>query len=428
MMNTAMIRLALIGSSLGLGLVVGCGSDDGGGGSGGNGGTGAVGGAGAFGGTGGTSGGVGGDAGSAGAGASGGSAGTTGGSAGVGGVGGDAGNGGSGGNLAAELLSDLGQSVWHGLQTRNGVERAYEISFDADQTLWAEVRNPFGPARKREMRVFSVGSDGASVSTTVITPQGWPVPQNNGEKKDYTVTVVDGSPRQLVIERDGDVETYDEGPYPEPQSGLTAFVRVFPSSGAVYDAFCGKGTFELQPDRLPIWDFARDNSLEQELGSDIVAGVPLSTWSDPSGNNQFAVRNVPGFDRLGGTELTDQFNFIVTYWGALSHSGGTISMREQNDQVQDALWAWLGDGVGSNNTNDLFLEVHSLAGADITADEPSGSFAAGDVEFEAMVLRCNDAITKPIDVQVRFGSGAWTLVGSAPTLPVINDTLFPPAL
>ena len=170
------------------------------------------------------------------------------------------------------------------------------------------------------------------------------------------------------------------------------------------------------------------NSLEQELGSDIVAGVPLDTWSDPSGNNQFAVRNVPGFDQLGGTELSDQFNFIVTYWGTLTHAGGNIALREQNDQVQDALWAWLGDGVGSNNTNDLFLEVHSLAGADLTPDEPSASFAAGSVDFEAMVLRCNDAITKQIDVQVRFGSGAWTLVGNAPTTPLINDSLFPPAL
>lgn len=423
-MKTPMFRLSVFGVFLGCGLFVACGGDDGGGGSGGSGGQGGAAGAGAVGG----SAGAGGDAGSAGMGGTGGA---MGGSAGVGGAAGNAGNagsGGSGGNAAAELLNDLGQSVWHGLQTRNGVERAYELSFDADQTLWAEVQNPFGPARNREMRVFSVASDGASVSTTVITPQGWPVPQNNGEKKDFTVTVVDGSPRQLVVERDGAVETYDEGPYPEPQTGLTAFVRVFPSSGAVYDAFCGKGTFELQPDRLPIWDFARDNSLEQELGSDIVAGVPLDTWSDPSGNNQFAVSNVPGFDRLGGTELSDQFNFIVTYWGTLSHTGGNISLREQNDQVQDALWAWLGDGVGSNNTNDLFLEVHSLAGADLTPDEPSGSFAAGNVDFEAMVLRCNDAITKQIDVQVRFGSGAWTLVADAPTAPLINDTLFPPAL
>ncbi|MCB9606536.1 MAG: hypothetical protein H6716_08090 [Polyangiaceae bacterium] len=425
-MKIPMMRLSVFGVCLGCGLFVACGGDDGGGGTGGSG---AQGGVGGVAGAGGSTAGVGGDAGNAGnAGTAGAAGGGMGGTAGVGGVAGSGGNAGTGGNPAGELLADLGQSVWHGLQTRNGVERAYELSFDADQTLWAEVQNPFGPARKREMRVFSVGSDGASVSTTVITPQGWPVPQNNGEKKDYTVTVVDGSPRQLVIERDGATETYDEGPYPEPQTGLTAFVRVFPSSGAVYDAFCGKGTLELQPDRLPIWDFARDNSLEQELGSDIVAGVPLDTWSDPSGNNQFAVRNVPGFDQLGGTELSDQFNFIVTYWGTLTHAGGNIALREQNDQVQDALWAWLGDGVGSNNTNDLFLEVHSLAGADLTPDEPSASFAAGSVDFEAMVLRCNDAITKQIDVQVRFGNGAWTLVGNAPTTPLINDSLFPPAL
>lgn len=400
----------------------GCGGD-----SGGAGGAGAGGGAG----VGGQAGGVGGTAGISGSGGVGGAAGAagSGGAAGTGNAGGVAGSGGAGGsagNLAQELLDALGSSVWSGLQTRNGVERAYELTFDADQTLWAEVQNPFGPARKREMRVFSVGGDGAAVATTVITPQGWPVPPNNGAKRTFNVTLIDGSPRQLLVERDGTTETYDEGAYPAPQAGLTAVARVFSSSDTVHASLCGKGVIG-SPDRLPIWAFARDNSLEADLGSDIVAGVALNRWRDASGNNQFALRNVPGFDRLGGTELSDQFNFIVRYFGTLSHPGGTIAMREQDDMVQDAIWTWLGAGVGSSNTADVFLEVHDLAGFDLTSDTPSASYTAGALAFEAMVIRCNDAL-QDIDIQVRFGSGAWQAVGAVSTQPEINDALFPPAL
>lgn len=422
-------------AALCIGTLPSCGGEDGGGsGSGGDAGAsgaaGFGGSAGAAGAGGGQTGGVAGAAGiggSAGVGAMGGAAGS-GGAAGTdsGGAGGLAGNGGSGGNPAQELLEALGTSVWSGLQTRGGVQRAYELSFDADQTLWAELQNPFGPARKREMRVFSVASDGETVSTTVITPQGWPVPPNNGQKKTFNVVLIDGSPRQLLVERDGVTETYTEGAYPEPQTGLTAHARVFSASGAVHAALCGKGVIG-SPERAPIWAFARDNSLEADLGSEIVAGVPLNRWRDASGGNQFALRNVPGFDRLGGTELSDQFNFIVRYFGTLSHPGGNISMREQDDMVQDAIWTWLGDGVGSSNTDDVFLEVHDLAGFDLTSDVETANYTAGALDFEAMVIRCNDVL-EDVDIQVRFGSGAWQAVGAVSSLPEINDTLFPPTL
>jgi hypothetical protein len=101
-------------------------------------------------------------------------------------------------------------------------------------------------------------------------------------------------------------------------------------------------------------------------------------------------------------------------------------MREFDDDVKDVVWSFLGPDVGSNLTSDLFLEVHGHIPADITADEPSGFFAAGPLPAEIVILRCNQQI-QDIDVQIDTGGG-WQLVGNASTTPQIDDTLFPPAL
>jgi hypothetical protein len=348
------------------------------------------------------------------------------GGAGVGGIGpGGGGSGGTAGSGAAALMAALGKSVWQGLQSREGKERAYELHFDGPSLLWAEVRNPFGPARKREMRTMTIDADGKTVHTTVITPPGWPIGPENGRTDDWTVEVVDGSPRKLVTTREGAVETFEEGPWPAPTSGLTAIVSVFKPGGTVAGAFCEKSTLSA-PDRPVIWDFARGKSIEEPAGTDVVAGASLDTWTDPTGLNNFAVTDVPGFDALGGTELSDQFDFIVLYLGTITHPGGSFSMREYDDDVRDAVWAWAGPNVGSSNTNDVFLEVHGHAPADLTADAPSITFAAQALPIEVMVLRCSQSL-QDIDVETNIGSG-WESVGAAPTQPQIDDQLFPPAL
>jgi hypothetical protein len=139
---------------------------------------------------------------------------------------------------------------------RDGKQRAYELRFDAQSLLWGEIRNPYGPARKREMRVMEIAADGKSVHTTVKTPPGWPIGPENGREDDWTLEVLPGTPRKLVTTRNGVVETFDEGAWPAPTSGLTAIVRVFASNGKTADAFCNSSTLTA-PDRLPIWEFAR---------------------------------------------------------------------------------------------------------------------------------------------------------------------------
>jgi hypothetical protein len=154
---------------------------------------------------------------------------------------------------------------------------------------------------------------------------------------------------------------------------------------------------------------------------------PLHTWTDPSQNNQYSVNDVDGFDQLGGTTLTDTFNFFVTYTGTVTHPGGDLAMREANDSVEDAVWVFLGDAAGTGQEMDLFLEVQGFAWPDETSDEPSASFPAGDVPIEAILVRCTESIAD-VDVQIQVPPNDWTLVGDAPTVPVINTTLFPPAL
>jgi hypothetical protein len=102
-------------------------------------------------------------------------------------------------------------------------------------------------------------------------------------------------------------------------------------------------------------------------------------------------------------------------------------MKELNDGVEDGVWAFLGSKVGSSLLSDLFLEVHGFAWADSTPDEPSLSFSAGDLPVEIIIARCAKQIA-PVDVMISLGGGPFTLVGNAPTVPEINDNLFPPGL
>ena len=60
-------------------------------------------------------------------------------------------------------------------------------------------------------------------------------------------------------------EEFSEGAWPEPDTGLTAFLRVFPT-GDVNDAFCDSGFSGF--DRSLVWSFARGGSIEAELGND----------------------------------------------------------------------------------------------------------------------------------------------------------------
>ncbi len=321
------------------------------------------------------------------------------------------------------LLEALDGTVWHGEHSRSGKTRAYELEFDSGGLLWSEIRNPFGPARRREMRVMIPAAPGA-VTTTVISPQGWPIHPENGRVDDWTLELVEGNPRVLRTTRDGVTEEYVEGPWPAPQGGLTAVVRVFEAGGMIDEAFCDSGSGGF--DYPAIFGFANGNSTDI-VETDIVAGAPLHTWSDPGGGNSFSVIDVEGFERLGGTELSDGYNFFVTYLGTVDHPGGNLTMREANDSVEDAVWVFLDDAVGSTNVGDLFLEVHGFVWADATPDEPTVLLPGGDVPIQAILVRCTEQIVD-VDVQIALGGGGFQLLGDAPTTPRIDAQLFPPAL
>lgn len=330
------------------------------------------------------------------------------------------------------LTSALKDSVWSGTQMRAGKGRAIELRFRTSDLFWAETRNPFGPARRRELRVFSIDEDGSTVRSTITqTPDGPDVARPLGKQETWKVEIVAGTPRKLKlsnVDAPSVVEEYTEGAWPAPTTGLTATVRVFSSSGAAYKAFCGKSVLFDSPDHATIFDTARGRSSETLLGVDLMAGAKLLRWRDASGANRFAVTDVPNFSDLGGTLLSDQANFFVHYQGTINHPGGAFQIRENDDEVADGIWAFATAAqVGSKNTNDLFLEVHSLATADLTADAPSKTLAAGPVEIEIIVLRCAQQI-KDIDIELKLNGGAYQLVGNVSSNPTINDTLFPPAL
>ncbi len=321
------------------------------------------------------------------------------------------------------LLDALDGTIWHGEHLRDGLTRAYEIQFDSASLLWSEIRNPYGPARLREMRVMVEGAPG-EVNTTVISPQGWPIHPDNGRTDAWALELLEGDPRTLRTTRDGVVEEFTEGPWPAPDDGLTAVVRVFEVGGTIDEAFCDSGAsgFEYPA----IFGFANGQS-DEIVATDVVAGAHLLNWSDPGGGNNFSVTDVEGFDRLGGTELSDTFNFFVTYVGTIDHPGGALSMREQNDSVEDAVWVFLEDAVGSSNVGDLFLEVHGFIWPDATDNEPSIDIAAGDVAVQAILVRCTEQISS-VDVEISLQGAGFELLGTVGSSPTIDEELFPPAL
>lgn len=323
-------------------------------------------------------------------------------------------------------LAALDGSVWQGMQTRAGKQRAFELRFNSKSLLWAEIQNPYGPARRRELRFFNIDDDGKTAHTTIITPSDWPDPdKQNGRKDDFTIEVIYGSPRKLKVTKLNapiSYEEFTEGEWPKPTSGLTATARVFTSGGTVDKAFCTSGASGFTYG--PVFDFARGKSAQPSLGQDLVGGAKLLKWRDGTGQNRFAVSDVPNFSDLGGTALSDQANFLVHYQGVVRHPGGAFQVREQNDVVEDAIWVFIGNNVG---TGTFFLEVHGFVFPDGTSDEPSTNLPAGDIPIEIIVARCAKQISD-VDAEIRMGGGSYQLIGNAPTTPAVTDALFPPAL
>jgi len=343
----------------------------------------------------------------------------------------DGGNADAGVDLRRVLMDALGNSTWSALQTRietsgsggSEIERAYELEFRAAALTWTEIRNPFGPARLRRMRVFTIDRDGERVHSTVMNPDTWPIDPLDGEMEDFRFEVGAGSPRTLTIENldTGAIEVFTEGAWDAPITGLTAEVRVFAADGAMNTAACNNSTTF---DRPTIWGFARGASVEVPLERDVVAGVDIARWD---ATTSFAVTDIAGFDRLGGTRISDQANFVVRYTGAVTHPGGALRMREADDAVDGGLFVFLNDDVGSTSSSDLFLEVQFFGFIpDATPDEPAITLGAGPVPFEAILWRCTGSSDESTDLQIDMGG--YRYPNASFTTPVVNDTLFPPAL
>lgn len=346
------------------------------------------------------------------------------------------------------FLASLDGTVWSARQTRSegggDVERAFEMHFVGGSTpMWGEIRNPYGPARLRVRRFMRIAPGACSsetaceVDTTVSIPDAtWETPSSlRGRMESWTIEIIDGSPRALSIRNtsSGVEEIFDEGEWPAPTSGLTAEVRVFEggSGHPISDAFCTSGAiFSSDIGRDTIWEFARGSSSEPTLSQDLAAGVMLAEWNDV--DNRFGIRDVDGFriDNLGGSERTDQFYFLVRYRGFVDHPGGAFTMREDDDSVEDAVWAFVGLGVGGTEIDDLFLEVHHFAPPDETSDEPEITLPAGEIPIEIIIPRCEMDFTASGQVRVEMGLAGdpYDLLSRQPIRPLIDDTLFPPVL
>ena len=332
----------------------------------------------------------------------------------------------------SELLRALGSSVWSGLQARDEggtlVERAYEQHFDADELRWGEIRNPYGPGRQRVLRAFNptAAGDEIVVESTIMIPTGWETPESlRGRRDSWTFEVIDSDPRLLVITdaATGFEETYEEGPWPAPTDGLTAEVRVFGSTGSVYEAYCGAG-FSSWED-APVLDFARGTSATLPLAEDVVAGAVLGRWADDVGT--FAVTDLHGFSRLGGTELSAQANFTVRYVGTLAHTGH-LSVREEDDGYSRmASWTFTGSDIGGGREAALHEIYHFTGNDDETVT--AGSLPAGEVEVEVVVVWCSGAGGEPFALQQSRTSarGPWETFGTGGVV-AIDPALFPPVL
>jgi MYXO-CTERM domain-containing protein len=350
------------------------------------------------------------------------------------GPGGGAGQGGSssgvGGGATGTAIASTGSTMpnddlllkaidgrWTAVLNRDGRERAYELWFDSENLRWAEVRNPFGPARSVRAGEFVV--DDGTVQA---------VDDDSGEVLTWQISVVED---QLLLDHDDMRETFEQGPWPEPTAGLTADVRVFAATGPVADAYCTANSATCDIDYDALFAFARGTE-GSDLGSDRVAGATLLSWYNVP---NFAVTDVTGFDfeTLGGTALSDQYNFVVRYAGWIDHPGGTLSLREQDDDVGElsltdygGVWAFVGDDVGSGGFDQLFLGVNAFIGcSDGSDNEPSVDLPAGLIPIEIIMIRCNSD-GPPVDVEASIAGGAWLYVGDQPARPDTSDTLFPP--
>ncbi len=350
----------------------------------------------------------------------------------------------AGPDYSGVLLGALGNSVWTATQVRDerygSVTRLYELHIDASSLRWVETRNPFGPARLRTMRSFHVHRDGITVDTVVKSPEGWPPHPDNGDREVWKLKVIDGSPRTLQItDASSVVWELTEGPAAAPTTGLTATVRAFATGvDSPYQAFCDNISFggtstDSDPDRRIVWDFARGLTDVQLLGEDRAAGVSLGTWD----GEPWSITDVLGFRPQdgGGTQLSDTANFTVHYQGTLDFAGGELGVREIDDHVEDAFWVFLAGKVGSTNAADLFMEVHNYAWANRTdcapfpsnVDECFGTFGAGGLPVEIIVVRCTETLEDEMLLQMKIAGGPWTAVESLSFSPVVNDTLFPPS-
>lgn len=335
------------------------------------------------------------------------------------------------GNPRRDLIAALGTSTWSATLTRTegttSRTRLYEMRFRATDLLWLEVRNPFGPALDRRERSFTVDADGAGIHSIVITPTGWPVPPDNGQRDDWTFEIVPGTPRMLrITDSIGNTEELTEGAVPAPTDGLTAEVRVFAAGGTTDAALCTSGIGSI--DRRALWDFARGRSADHVVSYDVVAGAHLRQWRD-GGTGRFGVTDIDGFDQNGGTLLSDTGNFMVRYTGVLHGTGAsTIWAREINDSLDHwALFVFGGAGVGGTLTSALWLDVIGFTTiSDATSDPNSLAVGSGDIPIEVIILRCAGASSEPLDAQLSFdGRSSWVLVGDAASAPAIDTTLFP---
>ena len=333
-----------------------------------------------------------------------------------------------------ELLEALEGTVWSGLQARDEggelVERAYELHFDSAELRWGEIRNPYGPGRQRVLRTFNpmVEADGSLViDSTVMIPTGWETPEPlRGQRNSWSFEILEGTPRELVITdlETGFAETFAEGAWPAPDMGLTAEVRVFGSSGAVFDAYCGAGFTSWEAP--PVLDFARGSSAMLPLAEDVVVGAVLGEWRDGVGT--FGITDLVGFSDLGGTELTAQGNFVVRYTGTLPHDG-SLHVREEDDLYSEmASWVFVGGDVGTGGRPEALHEVFHLWGDDDETVSASG-LPTGEVEVEVIVVWCGTGGGEPYELQQSTGGsgGPWESFGTG-AIPPIDAVLFPPVL
>ncbi|MEQ1565102.1 MAG: zinc dependent phospholipase C family protein [Myxococcota bacterium] len=314
---------------------------------------------------------------------------------------------------AGALADSLGRTVWHGEQVRDGKVRPVELQFRADLGIWAEVVSPYGPSRKPQMRSL-VPIDGTSFRSVGANPEGWPVGVEDGARSKFDV----GLGADLTLTRGGATETWSPGPVADP-SGFTAYARGFAPEGEVDDGFCDA---IIGIDSKPMLDFARGDLLmrHEEIAFDVATGVPLGKWPE-QGN--FSLSAVPGF---ATTDLDLNNRFMVRYRGTIDHPGGTLSVRERDDEVHGLLWVFAGDAVDHGTMNDVFLEVHSLVWLDETSDEPSASFPAGPLELEVIVLYCEGG-SDAVEVEIRQGGG-WTRLDLVQVTPHAEPRWFQPRL